>query len=142
VHNAEGKAMIQVKGENFSYHPETADPLKLGKDLLVQGQREALEATFDSEYPDALYQIHQLFRSRRAGDIVVSARVGHDLRDFWEYPEHLGSHGSLHRLHMKVPLIYNQKDWHTRPARTADLFNSILKWKGIEPKSSEGEALY
>jgi hypothetical protein len=142
VHNAQGKAMIQVKGDSFSYHPESADPLKLGKDLTAQGHREALEATFNSEYPDALYQIHQLFRSRRAGDIVVSARVGHDLRDFWEYPEHLGSHGSLHRLHMKVPLIYNQKDWHTRPARTADLFNSILKWKGIEPKSSEGEALY
>ncbi len=142
VHNVDGKAVIRVKEDTFSYHPESADPLMLGNDLKAEGHREALEITFNSEYPDALYQIHQLFRSRRAGDIVVSARVGYDLRDFWEYPEHLGSHGSLHRSHMHVPLIYNQKGWHTHAARTADLFNSILKWKGIIPKSSEGEALY
>jgi hypothetical protein len=142
VHNAEGKATIRVKGDTYSYHPESADPFKLGNDIIAKGHREALEITFDSEYPDAFYQIHQLFRSRRAGDIVISARVGYDLRDFWEYPEHLGSHGSLHRSHMHVPLIYNQKHWHTHSARTADLFNSILKWKGIVPKSSEGEALY
>lgn len=142
VHNVDGKAVIRVKKDTFSYHPESADPLMLGNDLKAEGHREASEITFNSEYPDALYQIHQLFRSRRAGDIVVSARVGYDLRDFWEYPEHLGSHGSLHRSHMHVPLIYNQKGWHTHAARTADLFNSILKWKGIIPKSSEGEALY
>ncbi len=142
VHNVDGKAVIRVKEDAFSYHPESADPLMLGNDLNAEGHREALEITFNSEYPDSLYQIHQLFRSRRAGDIVISARVGYDLRDFWEYPEHLGSHGSLHRSHMHVPLIYNQKGWHTYAARTADLFNSILKWKGIAPKSSEGEALY
>jgi arylsulfatase A-like enzyme len=142
VHNAAGKATVRVTGDTFSYDPESADPLKLGNNFMAQGHREALEATFDSEYPDSLYQIHQLFRSRRAGDIVVSARVGHDLRDFWEYPEHLGSHGSLHRSHMHVPLVYNQKNWHTHSARTADLFNSILKWKGIFPKSSEGDPLY
>jgi hypothetical protein len=73
--------------------------------------------------------------------MVINARVGYDLRKFWEYPEHLGSHGSLHKYHMHVPLIYNQKDWLTHSARTADLFNSILKWKGITPASSEGEAL-
>jgi len=142
IHNAEGKAMIRVTGDTFSYRPESADPLKLGNDIKAKGHREALEFTFESEYPDALFQIHQLFRSRRAGDIVISARGGYDLRDFWEYPEHLGSHGSLHRSHMHVPLIYNQKNWHNYSARTADLFNSILKWKGIVTKSSEGEALY
>lgn len=141
VRNAEGKATLEVSGQTFAYHPESADPLKLGGELCVNGHRAALEATFDSEYPDSLYQVHQLFQSRRAGDLVVSARTGYDLRDFWEYPEHLGSHGSLHRSHMHVPLIYNQKNWHTHPARTADLFNSILKWKGISTAVSEGEAL-
>ena len=141
VHNADGKATLEVRDKNFAYHPEGADPLKLGGELCVNGHRAALEATFDSEYPDSLYQVQQLFQSRRAGDLVVSARTGYDLRDFWEYPEHLGSHGSLHRSHMHVPLIYNQKSWHTHPARTADLFNSILKWKGISTAVSEGEAL-
>jgi len=142
VHNAEGKATVQVTGDKFTYRPESADPLKQGKDIEVNGHRAALEATFETDYPDSLFQIHQLFRSRRAGDIVISARVGHDLRDFWEYPEHLGSHGSLHKSHINVPLIYNQKNWNTHPARTADLFNSILKWKGVTPKASEGESLY
>jgi hypothetical protein len=133
---------VEADGKTFSYQPESADVLKLGGAVKVTGHRSALEATFESEYPDSLYQIYQLMQSRRAGDIVISAKVGHDLRDFWEYPEHLGSHGSLHRSHIHVPLIYNQKNWNTHPARTADLFNSILKWKGITPKASEGESLY
>ncbi|GAA4904398.1 alkaline phosphatase family protein [Mucilaginibacter defluvii] len=142
VHNRNGRALIRKEGETYSYRPETADTLKLGGDVMVTGHRAALEATFEGEYPDALFQIHQLFQSRRAGDIVLSASLGHDLRDFWEYPEHVGSHGSLHRLHMHVPLIYNQKNWATHPARTADLFNTILKWKGITPQSSQGEPLF
>lgn len=141
VHNKGGKALITVKGDQFTYQPGTADVLKYGGKIEAEGHRAILAATFDTDYPDAIFQIYQLFRSRRAGDIVVSAKVGYDLRDFWEYPEHLGSHGSLHKHHIHVPLIYNQKGWDTRPARTADLFNTILKWKGITPKSSEGEAL-
>ncbi len=137
-----GKATVSVNDDVFRYDPENGDPLKLGGPINVKGHRAALETTFDSQYPDSLFQINQLFRSRRAGDIVVSASLGHDLRDFWEYPEHLGSHGSLHTSHISVPLIYNQKSWNTFPARTADLFNTILKWKGIIPKHSEGEALY
>jgi hypothetical protein len=39
-------------------------------------------------------------------------------------------------------MIYNQKGWDEKPMRTADLFDSILKWKGITPKSSEGEPLF
>lgn len=137
-----GKATVSVNNDVFRYDPETGDPLKLGGPINVKGHRAALETTFNSQYPDSLFQINQLFQSRRAGDIVVSASLGHDLRDFWEYPEHLGSHGSLHTTHMSVPLIYNQKSWNTFPARTADLFDTILKWKGITPKSSQGEPLY
>jgi arylsulfatase A-like enzyme len=142
VQNAVGKAMVKSDGKTFSYHPETADPLCLFTSLDITGYRAALEATFESDYPDSLFQIWQLFQSRRAGDIVVSAKIGYDLRDFWEFPEHVGSHGSLHKSHIHVPMIYNQKGWHNFPARTADLFNTILKWKGIQPKASEGEALF
>lgn len=142
VHNAQGKALITVDGQTFTYLPQTADPLKLLNQVTVAGHRAALELTYETDYPDSIYQIYQLFQSRRAGDIVVSARVGYDLRDFWEFPEHKGSHGSLHKSHIHVPMIYNQKNWHSHPARTADLFDTILKWKGIIPKSSEGESLF
>ncbi|PAW95202.1 hypothetical protein CKK33_17520 [Mucilaginibacter sp. MD40] len=142
VHNRNGKARIAVKDDVFTYEPLTADVLKYGGKIEATGHREILAKTFDTDYPDAVFQIYQLFRSRRAGDIVISATVGYDLRDFWEYPEHKGSHGSLHRHHIHVPLIYNQKGWKDFPARTADLFDSILKWKGITPTSSEGEPLF
>ncbi|HEK22010.1 MULTISPECIES: alkaline phosphatase family protein [unclassified Mucilaginibacter] len=142
VHNRNGKARIAVKDDVFTYEPLTADVLKYGGKIEATGHREILAKTFETDYPDAVFQIYQLFRSRRAGDIVISATVGYDLRDFWEYPEHKGSHGSLHRHHIHVPLIYNQKGWKDFPARTADLFDSILKWKGITPTSSEGEPLF
>ncbi|MFD0794361.1 alkaline phosphatase family protein [Mucilaginibacter litoreus] len=142
VHNRDGKAKIAVKDNVFTYEPLTADVLKYGGKIEANGHRDILAKTFETDYPDAVFQIYQLFRSRRAGDIVISAAIGYDLRDFWEYPEHKGSHGSLHRHHIHVPLIYNQKGWKDHPARTADLFDSILKWKGITPASSEGEPLF
>nr|WP_067054658.1 alkaline phosphatase family protein [Mucilaginibacter sp. L294] len=142
VHNKMGKAKISVRDDVFTYEPVTADVLKYGGRIEATGHRAILAATFDTDYPDAVFQIYQLFRSRRAGDIVISAALGYDLRDFWEYPEHKGSHGSLHKYHIHVPMIYNQKGWDEKPMRTADLFDSILKWKGITPKSSEGEPLF
>ena len=62
-----------------------------------------------SDYPDAIAQIVQLFKSPRCGDIVISAETGYDLRKDYEYPEHKSSHGSLKREHMVVPLIINKK---------------------------------
>lgn len=141
VHNRDGKALITfTNSEAYQYLPLDADPLGLG---IVQAadHREALELTFESDYPDSLVQIVQLFKGPRTGDIIVSAANGYDLRDFWEYPEHKGSHGSLHREHIHVPLIYNQKDWAPHAARTADIFPSILKWMDKIQPSSEGTAL-
>ncbi|MDO7742323.1 MAG: alkaline phosphatase family protein, partial [Pedobacter sp.] len=140
VQNHHGKALISQHQDNYSYQPIDADPLCL-KNITVKGHRAALESTFNSLYPDALVQITQLFKSRRAGDLVVSARNGYDLRDFWEYPEHKGSHGSLTKEHIHVPLIYNQKGWAEHAARTADIFPSILKWMDKPIPVNEGNAL-
>jgi predicted AlkP superfamily phosphohydrolase/phosphomutase len=140
IQNNNGEAIIRHYQNQYSYEPISADPIKLGK-LTANGHREALEATAGSDYPDALFQVTQLFRSRRAGDLVVSAANGYDLRDFWEYPEHKGSHGSLGREHMEVPLIYNQKNWASHAVRTADLFPTILKWLNKNPVPCEGDAL-
>ena len=140
VQNNSGKALITHIDNQFGYQPVDADPLGLGH-IPPSGHRETLESTFATEYPDALVQIALLFKSRRAGDIVVSAHNGYDLRDFWEYPEHKGSHGSLHKEHLQVPLIYNQKGWSTHPGRTADLFPTLLKWMDKPQLPSEGNAL-
>lgn len=140
VQNQHGKALITQQRESYSYQPLDADPLFLGHIPPVT-HREALESTFNSLYPDALVQISQLLKCRRAGDVVLSARNGYDLRDFWEYPEHKGSHGSLTKEHMHVPMIYNQKGWATHSARTADIFPSILKWMNKRVPANEGNAL-
>jgi len=140
VQNHHGKALISQHQENYSYRPIDADPLCL-KNITVKGHRAALDCTMNSLYPDALVQISQLFKSRRAGDVIVSARNGYDLRDFWEYPEHKGSHGSLTKEHIHVPLIYNQKGWAEHAARTADIFPTILKWMNKTVPVNEGNAL-
>lgn len=54
-------------------------------------------------------QIDKTFLSSRAGDIIVTAEKGYDLRVL-EFPEHKASHGSLIDEHMKVPFISNQSD--------------------------------
>ncbi|MEM9823254.1 MAG: alkaline phosphatase family protein [Bacteroidota bacterium] len=142
VESKKGRAQIKNRPEGLSYHPQTGDPFDFGLMDRPMDQQQALEATFDSDYPDALVQIAQLFKSRRAGDLVVGAANGYDLRDTWEYPEHRGSHGSLCKEHMHVPFIYNQVGWDPRPARTADIFNSICAWMGVEvPHATDGRSL-
>ncbi|RFM26174.1 alkaline phosphatase family protein [Deminuibacter soli] len=141
VHNNAGKALIKKTGNRYSYLPETSDPLSLGSAVFADDHREALVKTFDSLYPDSLVQAEQLFRSKRAGDMVICAKKGYDLRDAWEIPEHKGSHGSLHREHMLVPLIYNQQHWAQHPARTADLFSTLLDWMHKPIPPSEGTSL-
>ncbi|WP_158795942.1 alkaline phosphatase family protein [Pedobacter sp. L105] len=139
VENRRGRALITCNNNQYGYWPVSADPFDFG--IIADGYMETLEATIQSNYPDALVQIVQLFRSNRAGDIIVSARNGYDLRDFWEYPEHKGSHGSLSKEHMLVPLIYNQKGWAGRASRTADIFPTILKWMNKTAIACEGVAL-
>ena len=105
-----GRAEIMVRDGMMHYHPIDGDPF--GYEPLVPWMTmdESLEATFDTDYPDAPYQLLTLMQSPRCGDIVVSARKGYDLRKLYEHPEHHASHGSLHRDHMHVPLMINEED--------------------------------
>jgi arylsulfatase A-like enzyme len=105
------------------------DPLGLPDLSGRMTAEEALRATFDSDHPDALVQIAQLYRSSRAGDITVSATPGYDLRERYERPEHLSAHGSLHRAHMTTPLAVSAPI-ADGPLRTADVFATALDFLG------------
>jgi hypothetical protein len=129
IDSANGRAFIDSHS-GLRYMLATGDPLRNGAMENPMNHREALEATYDLQYPDALVQVDQLFSSSRCGDMVVISKIGYDLRSAFEWPEHHASHGSLCREHMIVPLIYNQSEWDRRPARTTDIFNTILKWSG------------
>ena len=90
---------------------------------------EALEHSFDTDYPDALLQLIQLLECPRSGDLVVSAKPGFDLRARHENPEHRSSHGALFREHMVVPLCIN-KEIKKKFVRTADLYPTIVRLLG------------
>jgi hypothetical protein len=117
------------------------DPLGYGE-LPATGSPDQFAAmTADSEYPDALWQIVQFFRSSRAGDLIVNARHGHDLRARFEYQPHNGSHGGLHKDHMLVPALVNGR-WARDRMRTVDLFPSILAALDLPvPPGLDGEAV-
>ncbi len=130
IDSARGRASIAREQAGWSYQAHTGDPLGLGALGAPLDRQRALEVSFESEYPDALVQVEQLLAARRSGDVVVVSRNGYDLREAYEWPEHHASHGSLHREHMIVPLLYNETGWDPRPARTADLFNTVLRCTG------------
>jgi hypothetical protein len=126
---ARARERLSADGGGVEYAVDTADPFGWPELPPAMTAQEALERTFDSQHPDALIQIVQLFRSSRAGDIVVSATPGYDFRDRYERPEHLSAHGSLDRLHMTTPLAISAPV-ADGPVRTADVFASVIAYLG------------
>ena len=111
------------------YRVEGADPFGYGALPERMTPAEVAAATAASDYPDAPWQVCEFFRSPRAGDLIVCARPGYDLRARFEYQPHNGSHGGLHREHMLVPAAVNGA-WGAERIRSVDLFPSILQSLG------------
>ena len=122
----------------YAYRTVSGDPFDLGRE--VEGDRSAmLEATLDSDYPDAIVQIAHLAGAARSGEIILSASPGWDFRARYEPIPHVSSHGSLHRSHMLVPLLTNQVPRRT-PQRTVDVMPSALAALDIPiPPGLDGE---
>lgn len=141
VMSKKGRARIRLDGDQIHYEVEGKDPFgyeSLPSDLTPQS---SLEATINSLYPDAPFQLAHIFTSPRAGDVILSAAPGYDLRLKYEDPEHKSSHGSLHKSHMLVPMLCS-KPFAERPTRTADVFPTILKSLGAPiPAHIDGIAL-
>lgn len=91
---------------------------------------EALARSLDEEYPDAAFSLVSLLASERAGDLLVSATVGFDLRTRREWPEHFASHGALHRAHTVVPVLASSP-LPEGPLRTLDVFPLMLERAGV-----------
>jgi hypothetical protein len=88
--------------------------------------------TAGTRFPDAPAQLVDFFRAGRAGDLVVCARSGYDLRSRYEYQPHRGSHGCLDREHVLVPAAVNAR-WTVDGVRAVDLFPTILSALGAPP---------
>lgn len=142
IKNKKGEAIVSQNEEGLiNYKKVDGDPLGYA---MVSGQYKedkTLSMSIDSNYPDALLQILQLFESPRSGDVIISAKPGFDLRANHEKPEHFGSHGSLHKDHMLVPLLMN-KNTKFDFARTADIYPTIIEHLGINtPSNIDGKCL-
>jgi membrane protein YqaA with SNARE-associated domain len=89
--------------------------------------------TYNDPYPDAVNQLFLLFSALRSGDIAISSEPGYDLRLQYEDPEHHGSHGSLHREHMQVPLIVSVPI-EEEQVSNCDLVPTVLNLCGKTPE--------
>ena len=131
----------ESRGPRISWNSEGKNPLGYVGSSAPADREEIARLTANSEYPDAPWQIAHFFGSSRAGDLVVCARHGFDLRARFEYQPHNGSHGGLHRDHMLVPALVNGC-WARNRMRTVDLFSSILAALGMPiPPGVDGETV-
>jgi hypothetical protein len=131
-----GRATLEETAEGIRYRPMSADALSLGGEACLS-DRAWHVATLDAPYPDAPAQLLQLFRSGRAGDLVVIAEPGADCRLDYEVPEHRSGHGSLIADHMRCLVAANVR--LAGPVRTTDLFPLVLDFLGHNvPTSIDG----
>lgn len=143
ISSRRGMARLKEEAGQFVYQVEGSDPFGFGAMPERMTSAEALDRTFNSDYPDAIVQIAQLFRTKKSGDMLVTAAPGHDLRNKHEWPEHKSSHGSLHKDHMLVPFLSSHKLGIQGEVRTVDVFPTILKLMGEKPAPyvTDGRAL-
>ena len=134
IFSRRGRASVRLDGFVLHYEVRSSDPFGYSKLPSSMSPDESLAATIDSEYPDAPFQIAHLMTSPRAGDMVISATPGFDLRLKYEDPEHFASHGSLHRTHMRIPILCNAR-LGGGPVRSVDVFPTILSALDIEKPS-------
>lgn len=117
-------------GTRWSYVTHGGDPLQLGGTVRDLDAYAAWDATAASPYPDALVQLSWLAASSRAGDVILSATDGWDLRARFEPVAHVSTHGALLRDQMMVPLIVDLPTVST-PQRTTDIVPSALQLLGV-----------
>lgn len=137
-----GEATAWIDKEGYlNYRTFNGDPFDYRYLPEKMNIDEALELTYNTNYPDGILQIVQLLESPRSGDLVVSANPGFDLRARYEKPEHCSSHGALFKEHMLVPVTISAKV--NKPyARTVDLYPTILSLMGYSlPAGIDGVTL-
>jgi len=118
--------LIEDGDGRITYIAEAGDPFGLSSVAEVMDSSDALRTTLGSKYPDGIMQVLQLFRSKRTGDLVLSADEGVSFA-FGDGT----THGSLHADHISVPLM-SSVPISSEIMRTSDAFALILDVLGIE----------
>jgi predicted AlkP superfamily pyrophosphatase or phosphodiesterase len=137
VRSRRGAASIVLEGDRVRYAVHGADPFGYAPLPEVMTRAEVLTHTIDTEYPDAPLQVAQVFHSPRAGDFLISASPGYDLRWREGRVDMQSCHGTLHREHMLVPFALNHP-MVDRPPRSVDAFPTILELLGLGHRVPDG----
>ncbi len=133
VQSRRGRAHILEDADGrITYLAKSGDPFGLTDVPQVLDSVKALEVTLDSDYPDCILQALGLFRSRRTGDLVLSAMDDIVLSPDAETAR-MATHGSLSGKHLLVPFMISTKGCAST-IRTSDVFTISLSLLGIEPK--------
>jgi hypothetical protein len=141
VRSRRGEASISLSRDRVTYRVHGSDPFGYVGLPENMTREEALRRTVGTDYPDAPVQVAQVFDSPRAGDFVISATRGYDLRPREGRISHRSCHGSLHREHMTVPFAVNHPIAE-RPVRSVDAFPTILELLGRHvPSGIDGQTL-
>src|SRR5690242_9535691 len=123
-------ARVREDAAGVTYEPLLGDPLGLGTLPLTLRDREMLEASRATAFPDAPRQLLQLLSCARSGDLVFAADRGVDFRGPWELPAHRSGHGSLLSEHMLVPIAASVP-LPEASLRTVDLMPTMLEILGV-----------
>ena len=143
VRSSKGVGYIRANSSTIHYEVEGEDPLKYGFSTEKFTDYESLVQTYDGTYPDALVQYSQIFNSKRTGDIIVTAKLGYDLRKRMEFPLHKATHGTNLRGQILVPFLTNIPIID-RKYRTIDVFPTIIDsidGKSLKKLKYEGVSL-
>ncbi len=138
--NGQARIFRQVDRDGkkeYMYQPVQNDPLyyrkhKLTAEMAGHGYFSGddwLRASCDSEFPDFVPQICEVFDSNRAGQLILFAAPG------WDFGKRdLGGHGSVIPSDMNVTFIFAgpgiPKGSRIRTARIVDLVPTVMEMLG------------
>ncbi len=128
--------------EYFAYDVdlEGGDPLGYSEDAATRdwvgdGRFHSADdwghASAETQHPDALLQLTQLFDGDRAGDVVITAKTGWHFRP----RDYRSSHGGITRDDMRVPLVLGGPDVARGEidfARTIDVYPTLRRIFGMK----------
>lgn len=131
VQSSRGKARIIEDADGRITYLSKDDPFGYVRQGQVVDSSSELKNSWGSAYPDAIVQLLGLFRSKRAGDLVISAASGVSLLSASQDGTGKYTHGSLLSEHIMVPII-SSVALNGGPMRSADIFSTVLDIFGIE----------
>ena len=149
IYHKKGIGMIREHNGRYRYGHRREDPLKYSMykktKRLINGHFHSsmkwLKASFDSEYPDAIYRVFKLLQHPKSGDAIIIASKGYDMGKDYELvvKNFKGGHGGLHADNLRVPYIIagkNIKKKKVKFARAEDVGRYLLDMM-LQPVKAE-----